>query len=88
MALEKNVKPFSFSKHGGFCSVENPNVKTMDSSFSLENKPLVPKFCMVDHKRCYNKSCDIVSVDGSVVPCRRRRGFRGRFTKANNGSVV
>ena len=86
--MEENLKPFSFRKHGGFSSVvENSSVKTMDNSFSLENKPLVPKYCIIDHRRCYSNCCDIVLANGSVVSCRRRRGVPSRYTKPKNGSV-
>lgn len=43
------------------------------------------KYCKFDGVRCFSNSCDRVLADGSVVSCRRRRGSRGRFTRAKSG---
>jgi hypothetical protein len=45
------------------------------------------KYCS-DGRRCYRQSCDIILTDGSVISCRRRRGFRGRFTRPKCGVGV
>jgi hypothetical protein len=65
---------------------QNPSYSFKRHVFpSLVSVTSVTAKCCSDGRRCYRQSCDIILTDGSVVSCKRRRGSRGRFTRAKSG---